>query len=75
LNLRLALVSPGDGHIGALTALSLCSLTQTLMDLSADQSGKVRVSLVAAVVEQLRQRLDRQFTEIEKSLLDATSIS
>ena len=75
LSLRLSLVKPGDGHIGALTALSLCSLTQTLIDLSADRSDetdKVRVSLVAGVVEQVRQQLDRQFTQVEKSLESAS---
>jgi hypothetical protein len=72
LNLRLALVEPGDGHVGALTALSLSSLTQCLIELSADptdDADQLRASLALAIVEQVRQRVDRAFTAVEDSLM------
>ena len=68
LSLRLVLVDPGDGHVGALTALSLCALTQVLMEVSADPSDKadkLRAWFASVAVEQVRQELDRKFSEVE----------
>ena len=71
LSLHLALVEPGDGGIGALTALSLCSLVQVVTELSADPSDKpdkLRLWFTFLAVEMARQQLDRQFTEVEDGL-------
>jgi hypothetical protein len=70
-NIRLALVSPGDGHPGALVALSLSALNQSVLELSADTTDPadvMRVKLVGRAVERLRQDLDRGFTEVEAAL-------
>ncbi len=71
LTLRLALVDPGDGHVGALTALLISSLTQVLMELSADQSDKadkLRAWFAFVAVEHIRQGLDKKFAEAEDEL-------
>lgn len=71
LNLRLALVAPSDGHVGAVTALCLSSLNQSVLELGADRTNPTdlkRVQLIGAAVERIRHDVDAEFTAVEQQL-------
>jgi hypothetical protein len=76
LNLRLVVMEPADGHVGALTALTLSSLVQVVVELSvdvADDANRLQAWFVSAAVEELRQQLDRKFDAAEDVLAGAFS--
>ena len=76
MNLRLVVMEPADGHVGALTALTLSALVQVVVELSVDMSddaNRLQAWFVSAAVEELRQQLDGKFDAAEDALVAAFS--